>query len=267
MANSRVLRTLLLLAVVVLAVPFAFAQQTGSIGGKVTASDGSALPGVTVEARSPLLPTPRLGTTDTNGDYRLVALLPGNYTVTYTLSGMQTATRMATVVLAQQTSVDVKLGVQGVSETVTVTAQATLVEKDVTTLQVGLSREQISALPVAQTYGDLPKLIPGVMYSQDTVRGPSAGGSGQSNVYLFDGANVTMPLFGVLVGEPATHDIASVNIIKGGANAVDFFRAGGFQIDSVSKSGTNRFSGEAETQVLNHQFTAAQLVTANARFH
>jgi Carboxypeptidase regulatory-like domain len=260
------LRTLLLLALVVFCVPFAFAQQTGAIHGTVTATDGSALPGVTVEAQSPLLPRPRVGTSDANGDYRLVALPPGDYTVTFTLSGMQTATRKATVVLAQETSIDIKLGVQGVSETVTVTAQASLVEKDVTTLQNGLSREQISELPVAQNYGDLQKLIPGVMYSQDITRGPSAGGSGQSNVYLFDGANVTMPLFGVLVGEPATHDIASVNIIKGGANAVDFFRAGGFQIDSVSKSGTNRFSGEAEYQVLNHQFTAAQLGTINARF-
>ena len=93
------------------------------------------------------------------------------------------------------------------------------------------------------------------------MRGPSAGGSGQSNVYLFDGANVTMPLFGVLVAEPDTHDIASVNIIKGGANAVDFYRAGGFQIDSVSKSGTNRFSGEVGYQVLNHSFIADQVGT------
>ncbi len=266
MARSRVLRTLLLLALVVFCVPFAFAQQTGTIHGKVTATDGSALPGVTVEARSPLLPQPRVGNTDSNGDYWLRALLPGNYTVTFTLSGMQTATRKASVVLAQETNVDAKLGVQGVAETLTVTAQATLVEKDNTTLQNGFTSEQIQQLPVAQNYGDLQKLIPGVMYSQDATRGPSAGGSGQSNVYLFDGANVTMPLFGVLVAEPATHDIASVNIIKGGANAIDFFRAGGFQIDSVSKSGTNSFSGQVEYQVLNHQFTAAQLGTVNARF-
>ena len=39
------------------------------------------------------------------------------------------------------------------------------------------------SLPVGQEYRDLIKLIPGVQSTQDTVRGPSAGGSGQDNVY------------------------------------------------------------------------------------
>ena len=53
-------------------------------------------------------------------------------------------------------------------------------------------------MPVGQEYRDLLKLIPAVQVSQDTVRGPSAGGSGQDNVYKFDGVNVTLPLFGTL---------------------------------------------------------------------
>ena len=55
-------------------------------------------------------------------------------------------------------------------------------------------------------------------------RGPSAGGSGQDNVYQFDGVNVTLPLFGTLSAEPASHDIAQVTVVKGGARAVDFDR-------------------------------------------
>ena len=58
-------------------------------------------------------------------------------------------------------------------------------------------------LPIGQDYRDLQKFIPGVQYTEDTVRGPSAGGSGQDNVYLFDGANVSLPLFGNLSAEPA----------------------------------------------------------------
>lgn len=266
MASSRVLRTLFALVLVVLCVPSLFAQQTGAVRGRVTASDGSALPGVTVEARSPVLPQPRVTTTDGNGDYRLPALVPGTYTLTFSLSGMQSATRKADVILGQEITADSKLGLQGVSETVTVTARQTMVDKENTTLQNGITSQQISQLPIAQNYGDLQKLIPGVMYSQDINRGPSAGGSGQSNVYLFDGVNVTMPLFGVLVAEPATHDIAQVNIIKGGANAVDFFRSGGFQIDSVSKSGTNRISGEVGYQKLDHSFTAEQVGASLAKY-
>ena len=60
------------------------------------------------------------------------------------------------------------------------------------------------------------------------MRGPSAGGSGQDNVYQFDGVNVTLPLFGTLSAEPASHDIAQVTTIRGGARAVDFDRSGGF---------------------------------------
>ena len=82
-----------------------------------------------------------------------------------------------------------------------------------------------------------------MQYTQDSTRGPSAGSNGQDNVYSFDGVNVTLPLFGTLSAEPASHDIAQITVIKGGARAVDFHRAGGFAVDSVSKSGTNRFSG------------------------
>ncbi len=262
----RYFRTLICCLFALLATSTLFAQQTGSVSGKVTATDGSALPGVTVEARSNILPRPRVTTTDTQGAYRLPQLIPGSYTLTFSLSGMQTVTRNAAVLLNQNTAVDAKLGVQAVSENITVTAQATLVEKSSTALQTGISQTQIQSLPVQQNYADLQKLVPGVMYTQDAIRGPSAGASGQDNVYQFDGANITMPLFGVLNANsvnPNTNDIAQVNIIRGGAKAVDFDRAGGFQIDTVSKSGTNQFSGMLGYQMLNHGFIAKQQGTQN----
>ena len=122
------------------------------------------------------------------------------------------------------------------------------------------------ALPVGQEYRDLVKLIPGVQYTQDTTRGPSAGGSGQDNVYQFDGVNVTLPLFGTLSAEPASHDIAQVTTIKGGARAVDFDRSGGFTIDSVSKSGTNRFTGEVSYQFQTPGMTADLTSGAQSRY-
>ena len=266
MAWKGFFRSILLISLVVLATQSAFAQQTGSISGRVTTPSGEALPGVTVEARSPSLPQARVTTTDVTGEYRLPALQPGSYTLTVSLSGMQTVTRKAEALLSENTVADIKLGVQGVAESITVVAESTMVDRESTEIKSSLSNEQIQALPVAQEYRDLQKLIPGVQYSQDAVRGPSSGGSGQDNVYLFDGVNVTMPLFGVLVAEPATHDIAQVSVIKGGAKAVDFVRAGGFQIDSVSKSGTNKFAGEVEYQILKHNFTAPQNGTVNTIF-
>lgn len=245
--------------------PAAFAQQTGSISGKVTMPDGSPLPGVTVEAKSDVLPTPRVTVTEANGDFRMPALQPGNYTLTFTLQGMQPVTRPALVQLNQDAFITAQMSVQGITEAVTVTAEAGFVDRSSAAIKSGVSNEQIRALPVGQEYRDLVKLIPGVQFTADATRGPSAGGSGQDNVYQFDGANVTMPLFGTLSAEPATHDIAQVTTVKGGARATDFNRSGGFLIDSVSKSGTNRFTGMASFQLQNHDMSA-DAETGRSRF-
>jgi hypothetical protein len=234
-----------------------YAQQTGAISGKVAATDGSLLPGVTIEARSNVLPSVRVTTTGPAGEYRLPALPPGDYTVTFTLMGMTTATRQARVQLGEDTVADATLGVQGVEETVQVTATVSMIDKSSAAIKSDLSSDQIRSLPVGQEYRDLIKLLPGVQYTQETTRGPSAGGSGQENVYQFDGVNVTLPLFGTLSAEPAAHDIAQVTTIRGGARAVDFDRSGGFSVDSVSKSGTNRPTGQLSYQLQNNSMAAS----------
>jgi hypothetical protein len=244
----------------------AHAQQTGSISGKAVDTGGGVLPGVTVEARSDVLPGPRETITGAGGEYQLPALPPGNYTVTFTLSGMQPVTRKAQVQLAQDTVTDAELGVQGVAESVTVTASASLIDRESASITSGLSNEQISGLPVSQEYRDLIRLIPAVQYTQDLTRGPSAGGSGQDNVYQFDGVNVTLPLFGTLSAEPASHDIAQITVVKGGARAVDFDRAGGFSIDSVSKSGTSRYSGQLSYQVQTEAMAADLASGVSSRY-
>jgi hypothetical protein len=266
MVVARAIPRALVLIVFLLAAVPAAARQSGEITGRITDTSGGVLPGVTVEARSDVVPSPRLAVSEASGDYRLPALPPGDYTVTFTLSGMQTVTRQAQVQLGQDTVVDASLGVQTLSETVNVTATVSLVERDSASLKSGLSSEQIMSLPVGQEYRDLLKLIPGVQYSQDTVRGPSAGGSGQDNVYNFDGVNVTLPLYGTLASEPSSHDIAQVTTVRGGARAVDFDRSGGFTIDSVSKSGTNRYTGELTWQVMTKDMVATLQRTNASRY-
>jgi hypothetical protein len=258
MTGKWVARPLLLLLLSLCIVPLAFAQQTGSLSGKVTAVDGSALPGVTVEARSNVLPQPRVTVTNEVGDYRLPALAPGTYTITYSLAGLDTGTRQVRVLLNQEGTVNVALGMAGVSENITVTADTPLTDPTSTAIRSTVSEQMIEQVPVGQEYRDLLKLAPAVAYTEDLIRGPSAGGSGQDNTYMFDGVNVTLPLYGTLSAEPSSHDIAQVSVIKGGAKAVDFNRAAGFTIDSVSKSGTNEWAGELEFQVQNAAFTSDQ---------
>src|SRR5688500_13247173 len=104
------LRRVICCLVMVLTATVAFSQQTGSISGKVTA-DGVGLPGVTVEASADVLPQTRVTVTDANGEYRLPALQPGSYSLTFTLGGMQTVTRRAQVQLGQNTFTDITMGV------------------------------------------------------------------------------------------------------------------------------------------------------------
>ena len=257
--------TLAFLVLASAAVP-AFAQQTGSIQGKVTDPQGAVLPGVTVEARSNVLPGPRVTVTSGDGAYQLPALPPGEYTLTFTLDGMQTQTRKAQVQLSEITTADAALGLRGVTEAVTVTAEAALIDKTSAAITSGISSAQISSVPVGQEYRDLIKLIPGVQYTQDSTRGPSSGSNGQDNVYAFDGVNVTLPLFGTLSAEPASHDIAQMTVVKGGAKAVDFHRAGGFAVDSVSRSGTNRYAGMISWQFQNPGMAAPLNSGSASRF-
>ena len=118
---ARLVRTFLCLVLTLAAVP-ALAQQLGSINGKITDSSGAVLPGVTVDATSNVLPSPRTAVSGADGVYQLPALPPGIYKLTFSLQGFSTGTRESQVQLSEATLVDMKLAVQGVTEAVTVTA-------------------------------------------------------------------------------------------------------------------------------------------------
>ena len=141
------LRVPFLALVLALVAGRAYAQsETSRVIGVVTDVSGGALPGVTIEARSAVLPGPRTAVTATNGSYQLAALPPGEYTVQFTLQGMQTVTRKAQVLLSQDVAVNVTLSIQSVSETVTVTATAGLVEKTTAAINSTLANEIFNSL-------------------------------------------------------------------------------------------------------------------------
>jgi len=240
---------LLMLAVLVsLALPAA-AQQIGTIAGKVTLPDGSPAPGVVVTATSSVLPRARTTTTLASGEYSLPQLPPGTYDVRYDMEGMAAVTRRVEVLLDQTVTLNVPIAPATVREEISVIAEPAQVDITSAELKSTVPQDVIERLPVGQEYRDLVKLVPGVYYSEENTRGQSVGGSGQDNVYQFDGVNVTLPLFGTLSAEPSSHDIAQVSVIKGGARAMDFNRSGGFTIDTVSRTGTNDFHFDGSYQV------------------
>ena len=225
----------------------AFANLTGGIKGKVSSPKAQqSLAGITVTAKSNVMPKPRTVVTREDGSYDLPQLKPGTYELTFTDKNGVTQTMTVDVLLEQTSSLNVTMGGANENvEVITVTGSK-LFRQGKSALTNSLGEEAINSVPVGQDYRDLLKLVPGVELSENATLGPSAGGSGVDNSYGFDGVDVSLPMFGNLASEPSTHDVAYVTMDRGGAKAVGFNRSGGFSINTVSKSGTDEFHGNVE---------------------
>ena len=150
----------LVLALFLAAAPSAFAQA--SITGTVRDTSGAVLPGVTVEASSPaLIEKVRSATTDGNGQYRIVDLRAGQYTVTYSLAGFSTVKREGVALEGSFTAtINVDLRVGELTETITVTGESPIVDVQSIRRQMVLDNDIISAIPSSRSYNNLIQLIP-----------------------------------------------------------------------------------------------------------
>src|SRR5688572_24163529 len=150
----------LVLGVFLMAAPSVFAQA--SITGIVRDTSGAVLPGVTVEASSPaLIEKVRTATTDGNGQYRIVDLRAGSYSVTYSLSGFSTVKREGVALEGSFTAtINVDLRVGELTETITVTGESPIVDVQSIRRQMVLDNDIISAIPSSRSYNNLIQLIP-----------------------------------------------------------------------------------------------------------
>lgn len=140
----------------------ASAQQ---IGGTVTDPSGAVLPGVTVEARSPaLIEQVRTVVTNEAGQYLIVALEPGVYSVTFTLTGFRTVVREGVKLTTGFTAnIDTQLPVGAVAETVTVTGASPVVDvRNVEQRQV-MSRDVMDDIPSGKSITGYGLLVPGMV--------------------------------------------------------------------------------------------------------
>src|SRR5262245_33134587 len=175
--RSRLARLTWSALTVLLAFPLAALAQNAEIAGVVRDSSGAVLPGVTVEASSPsLIEKTRVVYTDSQGQYRVIALNPGTYKVTFTLPGFSTVAREGIVLTAQFTAtIDASLQVGAVEETVTVSGQTPLVDTQATTQRRALTSELVNELPTGRSFQNLALLVPGVQYGVLTYQ--DVGGS------------------------------------------------------------------------------------------
>lgn len=149
-------------------------QTSGSVAGVVKDTSGGVMPGVTAEASSPaLIEKVRVGVTNDQGQYQIVGLSPGAYTVTFTLPGFRTVRREGIELSAGFTAtVNAELSVGALEESVTVSGQAPLVDIHSTARQQTFTRETMDELPTTKMFSALAVLIPGVTVA-NVVGGPT----------------------------------------------------------------------------------------------
>jgi hypothetical protein len=241
-------------ACLVLLPTLAFAQA--SITGVVKDTSGAVLPGVTVEVASPaLIEKTRSAVSDGTGQYRIVNLLPGTYSVTFTLTGFSTVKRDGielTGSFVASINADMKVG--AVEETITVSGATPIVDVQSVRRQTTLSNEVLTTVPTARSWAATAVLIPGITIQagtsadiqitpQMTVFG-GAGGRANEGRMQVDGLNTGAALNG---GGVSTYiaDISNaqevVTTTSGGLGEAE---VGGPSLSIVPKSGGNTVKGQ-----------------------
>jgi hypothetical protein len=156
--------------------PAAAQDFRGRINGVVTDNTGAVLPGVTVTATSPALIQPQVQTTGADGSYRMIALPPGVYVLTFELPGFQTLKREGIRVVINQTlPVDAQMNVATLQETVTVTGESPVVDTTSTTMGTNFTKELLTEIPNARDVWAAMSQAPGLHMQAYDVGGSHAG--------------------------------------------------------------------------------------------
>ena len=243
----------LLLAVVTLLPATVFAQA--SIAGATRDASGAALPGVTVEASSPvLIEKVRTTVSDDRGLYRIVNLPPGTYVVTYTLQGFNVVKRDGIELTGSFTAqIDVDLAVGGLTETITVTGASPIVDVTSIRRQTTISNELLTSIPTARSWAATALLIPGIVTigggppdvqvtPQMTVFG-GAGGRNNEGRMQVDGLNTGAGLGGSGVSTYVADISNAQEIVTTTSGGLGEAEVGGPTLSIIPKSGGNTLKG------------------------
>ena len=251
-------------------VPLVSAAQDTAITGTVRDGSGGVLPGVTVEAASPaLIEKVRTVVSDDRGEYRIVDLRAGAYTVTFTLPGFSTVKRDGIELTGGFTaSVNAEMRVGALEETITVSGQAPVVDTSTVAARKTITKDAIDALPTGKNWNGIGQITVGIVSNQVDVGGSSGeqqnqvsihGGSYTDNVRTMDGMILSnfacnYSCTGLSSNDSSTqeltYDIGALSAEVAG---------GGVRINIVGKDGGNQFMGNGFASYADGKWQASTL--------
>jgi hypothetical protein len=255
-----------------LLVPVLAGAQSGSgIAGVARDSSGAVLPGVTVEAASPaLIEKMRTGVTDGQGRYNIVNLVPGVYSVTFTLTGFTTVKREGIELTASFTAnINAELRVGSLEETITVTGASPAVDVQNVVQQRVMTRDVIDAIPAGtKSVASIGVLIPGVVSQAQDVGGTAFsataiaihGSRFNEQQLLYDGVFYNHGAgsggnFNTIVPNDATVQEVSLEVGSTSAESPN----GGLRTNIIPRDGGNTFKGLFFTSYTNAALQAENL--------
>jgi len=272
--NAKSLRFLVLVVAVALAGSgvLAFAQgASGSLTGQVTDPVGAAVVGATVSLRNVNTDLVQTVTSDNTGSYLLKPVMPGNYSLTITARGFAVYVQRGIVITANQYATqDVHLKVGATGETVSVTADAELVNTTSAELGSTINEAAITGLPLdGRDPSSLVLLAPGTVnvlnhggegiqtgFSFPTETGASASGGRQgSTFYMLDGVT-NMDNYNLLTSTFPNADATQEFKVITSNYGAQFGFAPGAVVSIATKSGGNTFHGGAFWYVRNNAMNA-----------
>ena len=211
-----------------LALPAHAQQSTGTITGRAMDASNAALPGVAVAiASDQMIGGSRAAVTDEQGVYRFTLLAAGTYTVSFTLSGFRTLNiEQVTLTAGGTMTINGKLELASLQETVTVTSQSPTIDLESAKLAVNWDQQKLDDLPYSRSLTGLVSLIPGLYATSYDVGGSNFGtGSGPAartfgrsggGVVSYDGM-----IWDQTYGDFGTYEEAQITTAAKGADSMN----------------------------------------------
>ena len=244
---------MLLLAATLFFSGMLFAQeQSGEVIGTVVLEDGSAIPGVAVEATGSNLVGKRTTVTNETGSFRFMGLPGGVYEFTFTLEGFKTVKRKGVRVDVGRTyKLDVIMETGAIQKEIVVTGKSPVIDVRKSASAVNISKEVFKKLPKGRDFQSIITTSAGVNAESEFDNGDGQnysfdGASASENTFYVDGIDTTT-LYEGTSGTSVNFDFIEEVQVKSSGYAAEYGGSMGGVISVITRSGGNEFHGQLVT--------------------